>query len=173
MHLRRAMSCYPAPEMETMEPSASPAGEPNLEQKHWVHSPMLGCAWRKAEQLRRPPPSAGLASMFNFSHAARVTPNRVCCNALLAAYARAKPPQWHKVRRRLPLLLCAFLRAALTPVRAAIHVPKHVAGDPLADRDGGGVRDADPRLRLLQHRPQSVRSGIPVDQGHGGLQGDG
>ena len=26
LHLRRAMSCYPAPDMETMEPS-SPAGE--------------------------------------------------------------------------------------------------------------------------------------------------
>ncbi|KAI7840212.1 hypothetical protein COHA_005994 [Chlorella ohadii] len=38
----------------------------------------------------------GLASMFNFSHAARVTPNRVCCNALLAAYARAKPPQYQR-----------------------------------------------------------------------------
>lgn len=35
--------------------------------------------------------------MFNFSHAARVTPNRVCCNALLAAYARAKPPQYQRV----------------------------------------------------------------------------
>lgn len=38
----------------------------------------------------------GFASMFNFSHAAKVAPNRVCCNALLAAYARAKPPQWQK-----------------------------------------------------------------------------
>lgn len=44
-----------------------------------------------------PPLGAGVASMFNFSHAARVAPNRVCCNALLAAYARAKPPQWQKV----------------------------------------------------------------------------
>lgn len=39
---------------------------------------------------------SGLASMFNFTHAVRVAPNRVCCNALLAAYARAKPPQWQK-----------------------------------------------------------------------------
>eukprot|EP00884_Botryococcus_braunii_P023325 jgi/Botrbrau1/9677/Bobra.0201s0011.1 len=31
----------------------------------------------------------------------RVTPNRVCCNALLAAYARAKPPQWEKALRLL------------------------------------------------------------------------
>ncbi|KAL4458358.1 hypothetical protein ABPG75_013223 [Micractinium tetrahymenae] len=38
----------------------------------------------------------GLATLFNFSHAARVTPNRVCCNALLAAYARAKPPQFQR-----------------------------------------------------------------------------
>lgn len=27
----------------------------------------------------------------------RVAPNRVCCNALLAAYARARHPQWAKV----------------------------------------------------------------------------
>jgi len=33
---------------------------------------------------------------FNFSHASKVTPNRVCCNALLAAYARARPTQWKK-----------------------------------------------------------------------------
>jgi hypothetical protein len=26
-----------------------------------------------------------------------LTPNRICCNALLAAYARAKTPQWKKV----------------------------------------------------------------------------
>ena len=39
--------------------------------------------------------------MFNFSHAARVTPNRVCCNALLAAYARAKPPQCQRVGGRV------------------------------------------------------------------------
>lgn len=42
----------------------------------------------------------GLATLFNFSHAARVTPNRVCCNALLAAYARAKPPQYQRVGGR-------------------------------------------------------------------------
>lgn len=50
--------------------------------------------------------SAGLTSMFNFSHAAKVAPNRVCCNALLAAYARAKPPQWHKAS-------CCLSRALL------------------------------------------------------------
>lgn len=26
------------------------------------------------------------------------SPNRVCCNALLAAYARATPPRWRQVR---------------------------------------------------------------------------
>jgi hypothetical protein len=25
------------------------------------------------------------------------SPNRVCCNALLAAYARATPPRWRQV----------------------------------------------------------------------------
>lgn len=28
---------------------------------------------------------------------AAIAPNRVCCNALLAAYARARVPQWQKV----------------------------------------------------------------------------
>lgn len=28
------------------------------------------------------------------------SPNRVCCNALLAAYARATPPRWRQVRWR-------------------------------------------------------------------------
>ncbi len=27
----------------------------------------------------------------------RIVPNRVCCNCVMAAYARAKPPQYHKV----------------------------------------------------------------------------
>ena len=27
----------------------------------------------------------------------RIAPNRVCCNALLAAFARARPAQWQKV----------------------------------------------------------------------------
>lgn len=33
---------------------------------------------------------------FDFGHAAGITPNRICCNALLAAYARAKPSQWQR-----------------------------------------------------------------------------
>lgn len=55
----------------------------------------MSCFPDLAERADSQPPQ-GLATMFNFSHAARVTPNRVCCNALLAAYARAKPPQWQK-----------------------------------------------------------------------------
>ena len=34
-------------------------------------------------------------------HNPAIAPNRVCCNALLAAYARAKMPQWRKVREGL------------------------------------------------------------------------
>ncbi|GAB4822151.1 hypothetical protein N2152v2_009197 [Parachlorella kessleri] len=51
---------------------------------------------QQQQQHQQQTVGAGLASMFNFSHAARVAPNRVCCNALLAAYARARPPQWQK-----------------------------------------------------------------------------
>ncbi len=34
---------------------------------------------------------------IRFRCATRVAPNRVCVNALLAAYARARPVQWAKV----------------------------------------------------------------------------
>lgn len=37
---------------------------------------------------------------LKFMNVSRIAPNRVCCNALLAAYARAKPPQWEKVRHQ-------------------------------------------------------------------------
>ena len=33
---------------------------------------------------------------IDFSHASGVIPNRVCCNSLLAAYARARPTQWRR-----------------------------------------------------------------------------
>ncbi|KAK9831962.1 hypothetical protein WJX81_003568 [Elliptochloris bilobata] len=33
---------------------------------------------------------------LKYMNVSRIAPNRVCCNALLAAYARAKPPQWEK-----------------------------------------------------------------------------
>lgn len=68
-HLRRAMSCFPDVD---------------------------GAQGSNAGPSRHDGGMATLTSMFNFSHAARVAPNRVCCNALLAAYARAKPAQWQK-----------------------------------------------------------------------------
>lgn len=34
---------------------------------------------------------------LRFVKGSKIAPNRVCCNALLAAYARAKPPQFEKV----------------------------------------------------------------------------
>eukprot|EP01023_Acetabularia_acetabulum_P000029 TRINITY_DN10014_c0_g1_i2.p1 TRINITY_DN10014_c0_g1~~TRINITY_DN10014_c0_g1_i2.p1 ORF type:complete len:670 (+),score=98.57 TRINITY_DN10014_c0_g1_i2:2-2011(+) len=34
----------------------------------------------------------------------KAAPNRVCCNALLAAYSRAKPPQWRKALKLLELM---------------------------------------------------------------------
>ena len=42
-------------------------------------------------------PSTATAPQLRFMDVSRIAPNRVCCNALLAAYARAKPPQWRKV----------------------------------------------------------------------------
>lgn len=43
------------------------------------------------------PVGAGQAPVLRFMNVAQIAPNRVCCNALLAAYARAKPTQWQKV----------------------------------------------------------------------------
>ena len=37
-----------------------------------------------------------LARTIDFSHAHGVNPNRVCCNALMGAFARARPTQWKK-----------------------------------------------------------------------------
>ena len=37
-----------------------------------------------------------LAKKIDFSHAHGVHPNRVCCNALMGAFARARPTQWRK-----------------------------------------------------------------------------
>ncbi|KAG7669994.1 hypothetical protein Ndes2526B_g06369 [Nannochloris sp. 'desiccata'] len=68
-HLRRAMSCFP--DFDSNDTDATADG--GSTSSH-----------------------ASLTAMFNFSHATRVAPNRVCCNALLAAYARAKPPQWQR-----------------------------------------------------------------------------
>jgi pentatricopeptide repeat protein len=70
--LRRAISCFPSVDADASDADAGSAS--------------AGAASS----------AAGLTAMFNFSHAARVAPNRVCCNALLAAYARARPPLWQK-----------------------------------------------------------------------------
>lgn len=40
--------------------------------------------------------SLDIAKGIDFSHAYGVTPNRICCNALMGAFARARPPQWKK-----------------------------------------------------------------------------
>lgn len=72
-HLRRAMSCFP---------------ELDVPDHHG-----LGGSISTGDGGTN---NTGVTSMFTFSHAVRVAPNRVCCNALLAAYARAKPPQWQK-----------------------------------------------------------------------------
>ena len=122
---RRAISCYPELAGAEGQPAGEGEGEPLSDEEgfscfSWRRpSAVQHRAWM--ESIRRllmspelPPPACpschhtpalpaahlpppGLASMFNFSHAARVTPNRVCCNALLAAYARAKPPQYQRV----------------------------------------------------------------------------
>lgn len=43
------------------------------------------------------PVGHGQGPVLRFMNVTQVAPNRVCCNALLAAYARAKPTQWQKV----------------------------------------------------------------------------
>lgn len=43
------------------------------------------------------PVGHGQAPVLRFMNVTQIAPNRVCCNALLAAYARAKPTQWQKV----------------------------------------------------------------------------
>ena len=43
--------------------------------------------------------SMGQAAVLRHMNVSQIAPNRVCCNALLAAYARAKPPLWRKVTR--------------------------------------------------------------------------
>lgn len=43
-----------------------------------------------------PRTSLDIAKGIDFSHAYGVTPNRVCCNALMGAFARARPTQWKK-----------------------------------------------------------------------------
>ena len=42
--------------------------------------------------------STGQAPVLRHMNVSQIAPNRVCCNALLAAYARAKPTCWQKVQ---------------------------------------------------------------------------
>ena len=51
---------------------------------------------RRTPPCRQVPAAAGVT--IRLRRTLRVAPNRVCCNALLAAYARARIPQWAKVR---------------------------------------------------------------------------
>ena len=47
--------------------------------------------------------SMGQAPVLRHMNVSQIAPNRVCCNALLAAYARAKPTLWQKVTACLVL----------------------------------------------------------------------
>eukprot|EP00210_Caulerpa_lentillifera_P009153 g8727.t1 len=51
-----------------------------------------------------PAPSATVRLRTSSISNRKTAPNRVCCNALLAAYARAHPPQWLKALRLLELM---------------------------------------------------------------------
>ena len=51
------------------------------------------------------PVGLGQAPVLRFMSVTQIAPNRVCCNALLAAYARAKPTQWQKVSFLSPSML--------------------------------------------------------------------
>ena len=47
-------------------------------------------------QVNQETASSERARSIDFSHALGVTPNRVCCNSLMGAFARARPTQWKK-----------------------------------------------------------------------------
>ncbi len=68
-------------------------------------------------------PSTSTTPQLRFMDVSRIAPNRVCCNALLAAYARAKPPQWRKVSLVLSAVRyasLAFQAGSVKPVPAAM-----------------------------------------------------
>ena len=52
----------------------------------------------------------------------QLTPNRICCNALLAAYARARNPQWEKVSCMPSTARMHAVAAACCPVPHHQHV---------------------------------------------------
>ena len=51
-----------------------------------------------------PAPSATVMFRTRSISNRKTAPNRVCCNALLAAYARAHPPQWLKALKLIELM---------------------------------------------------------------------
>lgn len=51
-----------------------------------------------------PTPSATVMLRTRSISNRKTAPNRVCCNALLAAYARAHPPQWLKALKLIDLM---------------------------------------------------------------------
>ncbi|KFM24632.1 Pentatricopeptide repeat-containing protein, mitochondrial [Auxenochlorella protothecoides] len=97
-HLRRAMTSFvpgPAPGSRADTPTAATVagGGPGAEDGASSGLPSMGGLSALGSPARAGSPPG---PTFAFGHAARVTPNRVCCNALLAAYARARPPQWQR-----------------------------------------------------------------------------
>ncbi|KAL6779730.1 PPR8 [Auxenochlorella protothecoides x Auxenochlorella symbiontica] len=97
-HLRRAMTSFvpgPAPGSRADTPTAATGagGGPGAEDGASSGLPSTGGLSAPGSPARAGSPPG---PAFAFGHAARVTPNRVCCNALLAAYARARPPQWQR-----------------------------------------------------------------------------
>eukprot|EP00210_Caulerpa_lentillifera_P009501 g9061.t1 len=60
------------------------------------------CQMSRASSAPAPSPTVMLRTSSISNR--KTAPNRVCCNALLAAYARAHPPQWLKALRLLELM---------------------------------------------------------------------
>ncbi len=91
-------------------------------------------------------PPAGLT--IRLRRTLRVAPNRVCCNALLAAYARARHPQWARV--------CAAV-AAVADALVAMYVQRALSiiacswAAPAGSSSSASVREHHPDFTTL-HR---------------------
>ena len=59
--------------------------------------PLPVCLERSQDASGNPDPSSPMVPRLKHMNVSRIAPNRVCCNALLAAFARARPAQWQKV----------------------------------------------------------------------------
>ena len=66
--------------------------------------------------------SRGQAPVLRHMNVSQIAPNRVCCNALLAAYARAKPTCWQKVIR---WQCCCTTAALMAMLFVHVHPMKH------------------------------------------------